>query len=186
MKPGRIIMGGMTYSTGLQILISREAIAVSVKRLASEISHNYRSKRPVLLGILKGSLIFMSDLMRHLDFPLEVDFVTLSSYEGTESTGEVKLLQCPRINLANRHVLIIEDIIDTGITTEYYIKQLKKELPASIKLCALLDKPSKRKANVQIDYLGFSVTDKFIVGYGLDRNEEFRNLPDICYLENKN
>jgi hypoxanthine phosphoribosyltransferase len=172
----------MQYA-GLPILIGRESIAAGIKKLSKEISLDYSSKNPVLLGILKGSFIFMSDIARSLNFPLEIDFISLCSYKGSQSDGDVKLLQWPRISLNNRHILIIEDIIDTGITMEWCMRRLKQESPASIKLCALLDKPSRHKTAINIDYLGFSVPDKFIVGYGLDYNEEFRNLPDICYLE---
>lgn len=125
----------------------------------------------------------MSDITRSLNFPLEIDFISICSYKGSQSDGDVKLLQWPRISLNSRHILIIEDIIDTGITMEWCMRRLKQESPASIKLCALLDKPSRHKTAINIDYLGFSIPDKFVVGYGLDYNEEFRNLPDICYLE---
>jgi hypoxanthine phosphoribosyltransferase len=169
----------MAYSPKVRLYISREAISVTIKRLAGEIGHNYRNKRPVLLAILKGSVVFLADLMRELDFPVELDFVGLESYHGAGSTGEVKLYCPPRLELTGRHILIVEDIVDTGLATNYLLKYLRKYQPASVHICALLDKPSRRKLDVKIDYLGFTVPDKFIVGYGLDYSQEYRNLPDL-------
>lgn len=176
-------MAGMSYSPRLQLLISREAIGLTVKRLAGQISRSYRSKRPVLLGVLKGAFIFMADLVRQLDFPLEVDFVTLESYRNTRSCGRVRMAQTPHLNLTGRHVLVVEDIVDTGLTTAFLLDYLKKQGPASVRVCALADKPSRRQTQVKIDYLGFTVPYKFLVGYGLDCNQKYRNLPDIRYLE---
>lgn len=167
-----------------KVLISSKEIETAVKRLAEEITRDYRDKNPVMVGILKGSFIFLSDLVRKLDFPLQIEFVKCSSYgSGTESSGKVKIslgLRCP---IKDRHVIIVEDIIDTGITVAYLKSRLQKEKPASLAICALTDKPSRRVAPVEIEYLGISVPDKFLVGYGLDCNEKYRNLPDICYLE---
>jgi len=174
----------MTYAAKLKVLFSRSDIACTVGRLASEISRDYRDKNPLLIGILKGSFIFLADLVRELDFPLEVDFVTLSSYgSARESCGQVKMLQCLRTDPCGRHVLVVEDIVDSGLTTSFLLEHIRKQNPASLKLCALSDKPSRRRTPVRIDYLGFTVPDVFIVGYGTDCNEEFRNLADICYLE---
>jgi hypoxanthine phosphoribosyltransferase len=174
-------------ASGPRVFIPREEVAYSVARLAGEISRDYQGKNPLLIGILKGSFVFMADLIRCLDFPLEVEFIRLSSYgSSTETSGKVKVAQGLRSILRNRHVLVVEDIIDTGTTIAYLIEYLKKKRPASLKLCALLDKPSRRRAPVSIDYLGTAVPDRFLVGYGLDCNEKYRNLPDICVLEEEN
>jgi hypoxanthine phosphoribosyltransferase len=155
-----------------------------IGELARAIRRDYRDKDPLLLGILKGSFIFMADLVRKIDMPLEVDFIRLSSYGGgIESSGKIKVLSRLNEPVEGRHVLIVEDIIDTGLTTAYFIKYLKRKRPASVRLCALTEKPSRRKTDVKIDYIGFTVPDKFIVGYGIDWNEKYRNLVDICYIE---
>jgi len=165
-------------------LYNQAEIEAAVKRLASEITRDYQDKHPVLIGILKGVFVFMSDLVRDLDFPLEIEFVRLSSYgSGQQTTGKVKVVQGLSCPIRNRDVLVVEDIVDTGITIAFLMAYLKKKRPASLKLCALTDKPSRRQVPVNIDYLGFSVPDKFLVGYGLDFNEKYRNLPDICVLE---
>jgi hypoxanthine phosphoribosyltransferase len=167
-----------------QVLISGTGIATAVKRLAAEITRDYRDKNPILLGILKGSFVFLSDLARKLDFPLEIEFIRLSSYgSGQQTTGTVKVEQELGLDVKDRHVLIVEDIVDTGVTLAFLLEYLKEKKPASLKLCALLDKPSRRRTPVKIDYLGVSVPDKFLVGYGLDCAEKYRNLPDICVLE---
>ncbi len=167
-----------------QILFSRQEIAATVKKLAAEIRKDYQGKYPLLIGILKGSFMFMADLIRLLDFPLEVEFIRLSSYgRGRESAGKIKVVQGLRTPIKGRDVLVIEDIVDTGLTITFLLDYLQKKQPASLKLCALTDKPSRRKVPVTIDYLGFTVPDKFIVGYGLDWDEKFRYLPDICVLE---
>jgi hypoxanthine phosphoribosyltransferase len=176
----------MTNETGLQILISRQKIASTVKRLASAIEADYQGKNPLLVGILKGSFIFMADLIRRIDIPLEVDFIRLASYGGgTQSSGEITLIHDLPARVQGRHVVVVEDIVDTGLTTTFLCDYLRQKAPASIKLCALADKPSRRKVPIQIDYLGFTVPDKFIVGYGIDWNEKYRNLPAICVPEEK-
>lgn len=130
--------------------------------------------------------MFMADLVRLLDFPLEVEFIRLSSYgRGKQTSGEVKVVQSLHVPIAGRDVLVIEDIVDTGLTTSFLLDHLRKENPASLKLCTLTDKPSRRQVPVTIDYLGFTVPDKFLVGYGLDWDEKFRNLSDICVLEDE-
>jgi len=174
----------MSSQTKLRLLFSRDEIDATVKRLADEISKDYEGKSPLLIGILKGSFMFMADLIRYLDFPLEVEFIGLSSYgRGRETSGKIKVVQGLRSSVKGRDVLVIEDIVDTGLTIAFLLDYLRKKKPASLKLCALTDKPSRRKVPVTIDYLGFTVPDKFIVGYGLDWGEKFRNLPDICVLE---
>jgi hypoxanthine phosphoribosyltransferase len=152
--------------------------------LASQISRDYRNKDPLLIGILKGSFVFMADLIRCLDFPLELDFIRLSSYGcSTQTSGRVRVVQGLRSVVKARHVLIVEDIVDTGITVAFLLEYLKKKKPASLKICTLLDKPSRRRVPVVIDYLGINVPDKFLVGYGLDCDEKYRNLPDVYVLE---
>jgi len=168
----------------VRILFSRQEIAATVKKMATEISRDYRDKNPVLIGILKGSFVFLSDLVRQLNFPLEVDFVRISSYgHGRTSAGPLKVFQGMRTRIAGRHVLVVEDIIDTGNSLAFLLDYLGKKKPATLKLCALTDKPSRRETQVHVDYLGLIVPDKFIVGYGIDWDEKFRNLPYIGYVE---
>ena len=167
----------------LRSLYRRAEIEAAVNRLASEITRDYRDRNPVLIGILKGSFIFMADLVRCLEFPLEVEFVRLSSYGGGQQTsGKVRLVQGLHSLVRGRDVLVVEDIVDTGITIAFFLEYLKKKRPASLKLCALTDKPSRRKVPVEVDYLGLTVPDRFLVGYGLDHAEDFRHLPFIASL----
>jgi hypoxanthine phosphoribosyltransferase len=176
----------MRSQTELRILLRQAEIKATVNRLAAEIKKDYQDKHPILIGVLKGSFMFMADLIRLLDFPLEVDFIRLSSYGGGRQTsGKVKVEQGLGSSIKGRDVLVIEDIVDTGLTTAFLLDYLQKKKPASAKLCALTDKPSRRQIPVNIDYLGFTVPDKFLVGYGLDWDEMFRNLPDICFIEVK-
>lgn len=168
------------------ILFRRDKVEATVKRLAAEIKKDYQGKHPLLIGILKGSFMFMADLIRFLDFPLEVEFIRLSSYGGgKESSERIKVVQGLRSPIKGRDILVIEDIVDTGLTISFLLDYLWKRKPASLKLCALTDKPSRRQAPVTIDYLGFTVPNKFIVGYGIDWDEKFRHLPDICFVEVK-
>jgi hypoxanthine phosphoribosyltransferase len=168
------------------VLFDRHEIEVTVRRLASEISQDYHKENPLLLGVLRGSFVFLADLIRHLDFPLEVDFIGLSSYDSsTQTSGQIKVVKKLETPVRGRNILVVEDIVDTGLTTAFLLKYLKSRKPATVKLCALADKPSRREIPVNIDYLGFTVPNKFLIGYGLDENQKFRNLPDICYLEDK-
>ena len=168
----------------LQVLVSKAEIAATVKKLAAAITKDYRAQNPLIIGVLKGSFIFLSDLVRHLDFPLEVEFVRLASYgSGKETSGKVKMVQGLKLDVKGRHVLVVEDIVDTGITLSYFMEYLKKKNPASLKLCALTEKRARHRVSVEIDYLGLEVPDKFLVGYGLDCAEQYRNLPDICVLK---
>lgn len=168
------------------VLFSRDEIAATVSRLAAEITGDYHGKHPILVGILKGSFMFMADLIRLLDFPLEVEFIRLSSYGGgSQTSGKVEVVQGLSSPIENREVLIIEDIVDSGLTTAFLRDYLQERKPASLRLCTLADKPSRRQVPVPIDYLGFTVPDKFMVGYGLDYDEKFRNLPDMCFLEDE-
>ena len=165
-------------------LITQEKINQVVANLAAEIRRDYRAKQPLLLGILKGSFVFMADLIRELGLPVEVDFVKLSSYgAGTKTSGKVKVVQGLKTPIKGRDVLIVEDIVDTGLTVSFLMDNLRKKKPASLKLCVLVDKPSQHKVPVTIDYLGFTVPDKFVVGYGIDWNEKFRHLRDICFID---
>jgi hypoxanthine phosphoribosyltransferase len=174
----------MVFQPQLKILIKCDEIAKAVDRLASQIKSDYQGKQPLLIGVLKGSFVFMADLIRQLELPLELDFVRLSSYGAArESSGKVRVVQEIETPIRGRDVLVVEDIVDTGITTSFLLDYLRKRKPASLKLCALSDKPSRRRIPVSIDYLGFSLPNEFVVGYGLDCDEKFRNLPDIYALE---
>jgi len=167
-----------------KILIHQEEIRQAVAKLAAEIRRDYKGKQLLLIGILKGSFVFMADLMRQLELPVEVDFVKLSSYgAGTKTSGKVKMVQGLKTPIKGRDVLVVEDIVDTGLTVSFLIDYLRKKKPASLRLCALTDKPSRHQIPVTIDYLGFTVPNKFIVGYGIDWNEQFRYLQDICFID---
>ena len=174
----------MVFQPQLKILISRDEIAKAVERLASEIERDYQGKQLLLIGVLKGAFVFMADLIRQLNLPVELEFVRLSSYGAArESSGRVRVIQGLKTPIKGRDVLVIEDIVDTGITISFLLDYLRKKKPASLKLCVLTDKPSRRRVPVSIDYLGFTVPDKFVVGYGLDFDEKFRYLPEICVIE---
>jgi len=174
----------MSSQPKLRILFTRAEIEAKVDKLAARIKRDYLDKHPILICVLKGSFMFTADLIRRLNFPLEVEFVQLSSYgRSRESSGKIKVVRGLQSPIEGRDVLVIEDIVDTGITISFLLGYLRKKKPASLKLCALTDKPSRRQVPVTIDYLGFIVPDKFIVGYGLDWDEKFRYLPDICVLE---
>ena len=165
-------------------LLSREQIDTAVKRLAAELNRDYHGKNPLVIGILKGCFVFMADLVRELDFPVDIDFARLSSYgSGKETSGRVKVVYGPRSEIKGRDVIVVEDIIDSGLTLKHFLRYLQNKQPASLRLCALAEKPARHQATVKIDYLGFMVPDKFLVGYGLDWDEKYRNLPDICMLE---
>jgi hypoxanthine phosphoribosyltransferase len=165
-------------------LIPQDKIRQAVAKLAAEIRQDYQGKQPLLIGILKGSFVFMADLVRELGLPVEVDFVKLSSYgSGTKTSGKVKVVQGLKTPIKGRDVLVVEDIVDTGLTVSFLMDYLRNKKPASLRLCALTDKPSRHEVPVTIDYLGFTVPDKFIVGYGIDWNEKFRHLRDICCID---
>ena len=176
----------MNAQPKVHILFTKDEVEAAVKGLAAEIRKDYQGKYPLLIGILKGSFVFMADLIRLLAFPLEVEFIKVSSYgRGRESSGKVRVVKGLGFPIRDRDILIVEDIVDTGLTISFLLDYLWKKKPASLRLCALTDKPSRRQIPVTIDYLGFTVPDKFIVGYGIDWDEKFRYLPDICYLEDE-
>lgn len=168
------------------LLFSREELAVAVKRLAQELDRDYRHRCPVVVGILKGAFVFLTDLVRQMETPLRsIEFLRLSRYgPGTVSSGRARVvLGLPAQMVEGRDVIMVEDIVDTGITTASALRYLRRRRPASLKVCALLDKPSRRRVAVAIDYLGFTVPDRFLVGYGIDLDQRYRQLPEIYYLE---
>ncbi len=176
----------MSGKTTCVPLLSRAEIDVAVRRLAGELNRDYAGRTPLLIGVLKGSFVFMADLVRYLDFPLEIDFARVSSYgSGRETSGKVRVLFGPTCTVRGRDVIVVEDIVDTGLSISHFLNYLRKRRPASLRLCALVDKPARRRVPVAIDYLGFTVPDRFLVGCGLDWGEKFRNLPDICALEDE-
>ncbi|WP_226846860.1 hypoxanthine phosphoribosyltransferase [Dehalogenimonas etheniformans] len=168
----------------LKRLYSREEISEVVRRLSAQISRDFAGKDPLVVGVLKGSVIFLSDLVRELSIPTEIDFIGTSSYgNGTTSTGQIKITAEPTARLAGRHILIIEDIVDTGLCIEAIMKYFSKHKPASISICALMDKPARHQVRVKIAYSGFTIPDKFVVGYGLDFSQHYRHLPEIFTME---
>ncbi len=168
----------------VRCLIPADRIEAKVRELAARISADYEGKELLIVCVLKGAWIFMADLIRQLTIPVQCDFVMASSYgAGTVSSGEVKVLFDVRTDPAGKHVLIVEDIIDTGMSMPVLIEQIKNRDPASVRVCALLDKPARRRVPVQIDYVGFTIPDKFVVGYGIDWAERYRELPYIGYIE---
>ncbi len=172
-------------STEMEILFPREVIDRRVRELADLISRDYRGKEPLVVGILKGAFVFMADLVRALDVPCAIDFIRVASYGGgSVSSGRIRIGKDIETPIAGRDVLIVEDIVDTGLTLSHLVKILRKREPASIRVCAFLDKRERRRVPFQADYVGFSVPDHFVVGYGLDYDEKFRFLPDVCLLRN--
>ena len=164
-------------------LITEAALQARVKEVAAEIRRDAGSDPILLLGVLKGAFMFMADLMRHIDGDVTCDFISVSSYVGTTSSGEVQIRKDVDSPLEGRTVIIVEDIVDTGLTLQYLQAILQKRKPRSLKTACLLSKPSRRKATVPVDYIGFEIEDKFVVGYGLDFNEQYRNLPYIGVVE---
>jgi hypoxanthine phosphoribosyltransferase len=179
--------------TELKVLISRQQIAQRVSEMASEIDRDFEGEALVLLGVLKGAAIFLSDLARNLPLDATFDFIGVSSYgvrphpeeelrSGWDSTGEVRFTKDVDHSLADKNVVLVEDILDTGLTLTALKKHLLAHRPRAVKIAALLDKPSRRKQPIQADYVGFTIPDEFVVGYGMDHAEMYRNLPDICVL----
>lgn len=166
------------------VLLTEQELAAKVNELGSQISQDYKGKNLMMVSVLKGSVVFMADLMRAITVPCEIDFMSVSSYGGgTKTSGVVKIMKDLDINLEGRDLLIVEDILDSGLTLSYIKSLLLERKPNSIKLCTLLDKPERRKADIKADYIGFAVPDEFVVGYGLDYNEKYRNLPYIGVLK---
>ncbi|MBQ2095969.1 MAG: hypoxanthine phosphoribosyltransferase [Firmicutes bacterium] len=166
-----------------EVLISREQLADKVAELGAKISEDYKGEELFLIGILKGSVPFMADLMRAITLDVEMDFMSVSSYgSGTKTSGVVRILKDLDSDIAGKNVLIVEDIIDSGLTLAYLKEYLAKRNPKSIKIVTMLSKPARRKADIEADYTGFVVDDKFIVGYGLDIDQKYRNLPYISWI----
>lgn len=166
-----------------EILFPKEVINRRVGELAGQISRDYDGRELLLVGILKGAFIFMADLIRGISVPCRVDFIRLASYGGSsQSSGKVRITKDLETPIAGRDVLIVEDIIDTGFTLSYLAKVLREREPASLRVCAFLDKKERRQVPFEADYVGFTIPDGFVVGYGLDFNENFRFLPDVCVL----
>lgn len=166
-----------------KILLTEKEIKAKVVELGQAISRDYENKNLLMVGILKGAMIFMADLVRAVTIPVEFDFMAVSSYgSSSQSSGVVRILKDLEQSIEGRHVLLVEDIVDTGLTLKYLLENLQTREPASLKACTLLDKPERRKVNVTVDYNGFIIPDEFVVGYGLDYNEKYRNLKDILVL----
>ena len=165
-----------------KVLLSAESIRRKVREIGAEISRDYAGKQPVLVGVLNGALVFMADLMREIEFPLETYMMAASSYDGYESTGTVDIIKPPDVSITSRNVILVEDIVDTGITLDCLLESLQAEKPASLEVCALLDKKSRRQVEVPIKYVGFEIPDEFVVGYGLDYNQQYRNLPYVASM----
>ena len=167
----------------LSSFLSQEEIASIVKRLAERISEDYDQKELVLICILKGAFIFFSDLVRHLQSPVQIDFVRLASYgAGMKTSGRIKITKDIETSIKGKDVLIVEDIIDSGRTLLFLKDRLARENPRSVKICALLDKKARREVEIEAEYMGKEIEDVFVVGYGIDFNEAYRNLPEICYV----
>jgi len=169
----------------LEVLLSEQQIQSRIKELGAEITRDYAGRNPLLIGVLKGACFFMSDLLRSIDTRLGIEFMAISSYgSSTRTSGEVRILKDLDVPVEGRDLIVIEDIVDTGLTLSYLMANLKSRGAASVKLVALLDKHARREREVEIDYLGFKIPDHFVVGYGLDFAERYRNLPFIAVLKN--
>ena len=166
-----------------EILIEEDELQRRIAELGEEISGDYGGRDLLLLGVLKGAVFFMSDLMRRLTIPCEIDFMAISSYgASTDSSGVVRILKDLDINIEGRHVLVVEDIIDSGLTLSYLMRMLESSEPASLEICALLTKPERREIDVDVRYTGFEIPNRFVIGYGLDFAERYRNLPYVAVL----
>lgn len=167
-----------------KVMISEEEIKVKIKELGAQISKDYQGKDLLMICVLKGAVVFMADLIREVKIPLNIDFMAVSSYgSSTSSSGVVRILKDLNESIENKHVLIVEDIVDTGLTLKYLVENLKSRGPASIKICTFLDKPERRKSDIIPDYCGYPIPDEFVVGYGLDFAEKYRNLPYVAILD---
>ena len=167
-----------------EILIDEETLQRRIAELGEEVSADYAGRDLLLVGVLKGAVFFMSDLMRRLTIPCEIDFMAISSYgAATDSSGVVRILKDLDINIEGRHVLVVEDIIDSGLTLSYLLRNLESREPASLEICALLTKPDRREIEVPVRYVGFEIPNRFVIGYGLDFAERYRNLPYVGVLD---
>jgi hypoxanthine phosphoribosyltransferase len=167
-----------------KVLLEEEAVAARVAELGADVSTDYADKDLLLVGVLKGAVFFMADLMRRLTIPCEVDFMAISSYgASTDSSGVVRILKDLDINIEGRDVLVVEDIIDSGLTLSYLMRMLESRNPASLEVCALLTKPARREIDVRVRYTGFEIPNEFVIGYGLDFGERYRNLPYVAVLD---
>jgi hypoxanthine phosphoribosyltransferase len=166
-----------------EILIDEDSLSARVAELGAEVSADYQGRDLLLIGVLKGAVFFMADLMRHITVPCEVDFMAISSYgDSTDSSGIVRILKDLDINIEGRDVLVVEDIIDSGLTLSYLMRNLESREPASLEVCALMTKPARREIDVPVRYVGFEIPNRFVVGYGLDFQERYRNLPYVAVL----
>ncbi len=169
-----------------EVLVDRESLADRIAELGEEISEDYEGRDLLLVGVLKGAVFFMADLMRHVTVPCEVDFMAISSYgAATDSSGVVRILKDLDINIRDRHVLVVEDIIDSGLTLSYLVRNLSAREPASLEICALLTKPARREIEVPVRYVGFEIPNRFVIGYGLDFAERYSNLPYVGVLNER-
>ena len=167
-----------------EVLLDSDTVAARVAELGAQVASDYAGRDPVLVSVLKGALIFLADLMRSMDLPTSIDLMEVSSYgAATESSGQVRILKDLSRPIEGRDVIVVEDIIDTGLTLNYLLGYLADRKPASISICCLLDKPARRLADISIDYIGFTIPDRFVIGYGLDYDERYRNLPYIGVLK---
>lgn len=169
----------------LKVLISEEELRSRIAQLGEELTRDYAGKDPVILGVLKGVVVFYADMIRQIRVPCQMDFMCLSSYHGTQSTGNMVVRQDMSVDVSGRHVLILEDIFDTGTSLDYTYHHVLSKKPASVRICTLLDKPERRKPGITLvpDYVGFTIPNEFVVGYGLDFNEHYRNLPYVGVLK---
>jgi hypoxanthine phosphoribosyltransferase len=167
-----------------ETLIDRDTLQRRVAELGAEVSRDYAGRRPLLICVLKGAFIFLADLVRAIDIDVEVDFMAISSYgSGTQTSGIVRIVKDLEISIESRDVLVVEDIVDSGLTLSYLIKSLQARRPASLEICALLTKPDRREVDVPVRYVGFEIPNRFVVGYGLDFGEIFRNVPEIAVVD---
>lgn len=167
-----------------ELVLAAEQIQARVRELAAQLSTELTGKRPLLVGILNGAFIFLSDLVRHLTVPVQIDFIRLASYGDSDtSSGKITMTKDLELPLEGRDVIVVEDIVDTGLTLRWLVDQLRSRGPASVKVCALIDKQERREIEVEVDYVGFKVPDGFLVGYGLDFNEDWRHLPAVYALK---
>jgi hypoxanthine phosphoribosyltransferase len=176
-------VAGSIHGDVEEVLLNADEIAARVAELGAQLAADYAGRTPVLISVLKGSIVFLADLIRAMDVPLNVDLMEVSSYgSATESSGQVRILKDLSSSIEGRDVVVVEDIIDTGLTLNYLLRYLGERNPASVRVCCLLDKPARRLAEIEIDYRGFSIPDRFVIGYGLDYDERYRNLPYIGVL----